>query len=132
MTSAAILGIILFAVMIVLVIVGVPVYVSIMLCSVIGLWILGGTKMVMTQLSSGILTIASSYSYAVIPLFILVGTLAGITGMAGDTFDAAKTWLGWARGGLLYTVIVANAIFGACSGISTAGTVVFSKIAAPQ
>ncbi len=132
MTTSAIIGIVFFAIMIVLVLVGVPVYVSILLCSVIGLWMIGGQTMVMTQLSSGILTIASSYDYAVIPLFILVGTMAGVTGMAEGTFDAAKTWLGWARGGLLYTIVVANAIFGACSGVSTAGTVVFSKIAAPQ
>ncbi len=132
MTSSALLCLILFGVMIVLVLVGIPVYVSILLCSIIGLWILGGQQMVLTQLSSGILTIASSYDYAVIPLFILVGVMAGVTGMAEGTFDAAKTWLGWARGGLLYTVVIANAIFGACSGVSTAGTVVFSKIAAPQ
>lgn len=39
---------------------------------------------------------------------------------------------GQRAGGLLDTTIVANAIFGACSGVSAAGNVVFSRIALPE
>jgi tripartite ATP-independent transporter DctM subunit len=65
-------------------------------------------------------------------MFMLVGALAGETGIAGGAFKAMHTWLGRVRGGLLFTVIAANAVFGACSGSSVAGDVVFGKLAMPE
>lgn len=132
MSEATVIGLIVFAVMIALVLLGIPIYISVIGCSVVGLYLVGGPQILVTQLSSGILSLSASYTYAVIPLFVLVGSLAELTHIAEGTFSAAKTWLGRLNGGLLYTVIIANAIFGACSGVSTAGTVVFSKIAAPE
>ncbi len=36
------------------------------------------------------------------------------------------------RGGLLYTLVITNAVFGACSGIATAGNIVFGRLAMPE
>lgn len=40
-----------------------------------------------------------------------------------------KAWLGRIKGGQLFTVVAANAVFGACSGSSVAGNIVFGKLA---
>ena len=132
MSAASITATIIFAAMIATVLIGVPVYISVISFSALGLYLTGGKAVFMQQFSTGILSISSSYTFSVIPLFLIVGVLAGDTGMGESIFEAAKKWLGRLRGGLLYTVVGANAIFGACSGVSTAGTVVFTKIAVPE
>ncbi len=130
--SAAAIGIICFLAMIALIFLGVPIFISMLSCSFVGFLAVGGMKMVIAQFTSAPFTLAASYTYAVLPLFMLVGSLAGVTGIAQGAFDAMHKWLGRIRGGLLYTVIGANAAFGACSGISVAGNVVFGKIAMPE
>ncbi len=130
--SASAIGIIMFLIMVGLILVGVPIFVSMLSCSIVGFSLCGGAKMVFVQLTQAPFTLGASYSYAVLPLFMLVGTLAGVTGIAEGAFNALHKWLGRVRGGLLFTVVGANAAFGACSGISVAGNVVFGKIAMPE
>ncbi len=130
--SALSIGIICFVAMIVLALLGFPIAISLLAPALVGFYWVGGANMVIMQLSSGIFTQAASYSYAVVPLFTIVGVLAGDTGMATNAYECARKWVGKRRGGLLYTTVVANAIFGACSGISSSGSIVFSKIATPE
>lgn len=130
--SASTVGIVCFLAMVALILIGVPIFVSMLSCSMVGFYLIGGTKMVLSQFTQAPFTLGASYTYAVLPLFMLVGTLAGVTGIAQGAFDALQKWLGRVKGGLLYTVIGANAAFGACSGISVAGNVVFGKIAMPE
>lgn len=125
-------GIICFAAMVVLALIGFPIAISLLAPALVGFYLVGGQSMLVQQLSSGIFTQAASYSFAVVPLFTIVGVLAGETGMASNAYTCARKWVGKRRGGLLYTTVVANAIFGACSGISSSGSIVFSKIAAPE
>jgi len=63
---------------------------------------------------------------------MMVGVLAGETGIASGIYSSAKKWLGGVRGGLLYTTVGANALFGTVSGSSAAGIVVFGRIAYPE
>ena len=131
MSFQATIGVIIFLVMVAMVLIGIPIFVSMLSCSIVGFYILGGMKMVLAQMTAPF-TLGANYTYAVLPLFMMVGTLAGITGIAEGAFNALHKWLGRVRGGLLYTVVLANAAFGACSGISVAGNVVFGKIAMPE
>lgn len=130
--STELIGVLVFVVMIAMIMIGMPVALSVLICACAGLYLVGGADIVATQFATGFFNYSASYNFAVLPLFLLVGVLAGVTGMAKDTFTASRKWLGRLKGGLLYVVVGANAIFGACSGISTAGTVVFSQIAAPE
>lgn len=132
MATAAWIGIGVFALLMVLVFIGVPIWVSMMGCSFLGFLLLGGTKILTLQFTQAPFTLGANYTYAVLPLFMLVGTLAGETGIAQGAFDSMNKWFGRSRGGLLYAIVGANAVFGACSGISVAGNVVFGKIAMPE
>ena len=131
MTTTTI-GIIMFLVMVGLILVGVPIFASMLSCSIVGFYLIGGPTMVFAQITTAPFTLGANYSYAVLPLFMLVGSLAGVTGIAQGAFDAMFKLLGRVKGGLLFTVVGANAAFGACSGISVAGNVVFGKIAMPE
>lgn len=126
------IGFLCFFAMILFVFIGVPVCYSVIVFAAIGLYLVGGEPILVQQFSNGIFTLSANYTFTVMPLFMLVGVLAGETGIAAGTFTSAKKWLGRFRGGLLYAVVGANAVFGACSGISSAGTIVFSRIAAPE
>lgn len=132
MTSTAIFGLACFGIMIALIILGVPIAISMFVISVVGFYITGGISMLSTQLSNGIFSLSASYTFAVVPLFMIVGVLAGETGIAAGAYNGARAWVGKYRGGLLYTTVVSNALFGACSGISVASNAVFCKIAAPE
>lgn len=130
--SASVIGIILFVIMIAMVLIGIPIWISMLACSFVGFYALGGMTMVSAQFMQAPFSLTADYTYAVLPLFMLVGTLAGVTGIAGGAFDAMQKWLGGLKGGLLYAIVGSNALFGACSGISIAGNVVFGKIAMPE
>ncbi len=127
-----IIGICCFVSMVVLALIGVPICIAMLLPATVGFYLIGGEAMMVKQLSDGIFANSASYSYAVVPLFTIVGVLAGDTGIASNAYTCMHKWLGKRRGGLLYATVCANALFGACSGISAAGSIVFSKIAAPE
>lgn len=130
----AIIGIVTFAVMMIMVFAGIPVFVS-MLVSAFGGFIAlykGNLVVMLTKFTSAPFELGANYNYAVLPMFMLVGALAGETGIAKGAFDAMRAWLGRVKGGQLFTVVAANAIFGACSGSSVAGNIVFGKLAMPE
>lgn len=73
----------------------------------------------------------SSYIITVIPLFVLMGVIAGNTGISEDLYTTAHTWLGQFRGGLAMGTMAACAGFAAICGHSGVGTITFGKIVVP-
>ena len=130
--SPALIGILMFALMTVLILVGAPLAISMFFSSIVGFLLLGGWGVLTAQLTTGIMNVCANYSFAVIPLFMVMGSLCSDTGIGEGTFTAAKKWIGGVHGGLLDAVVIANMIFGACSGVSAAGNIVFSRIALPE
>lgn len=128
------IALVMFLVLMVLIFLGSPVFIAMLSCGFVGMvWLAGGNlSMAIATFTQTPYASAASFNYAVIPLFMIVGTLAGVTGIAEGAFRAMRAWLGRVRGGMLYTVVGANAIFGACSGSSVAGSVVFGKMALPE
>lgn len=127
-----VVGVVVFVVMCVLIFLRCPVYLAMMSCGLVGLLLISSPTMTINQFTSAPFTTPGNYTYAIIPMFTFLGILTEKTGIAEGTFTAASKWLGRTRGGLLKTVVVANGIFGACSGMPTAGTVVFSRLALPS
>lgn len=128
------IGVICFLVMMFMVFVGVPIFIS-MLVSAFGGFVAlynGDLTMALTQFTNAPFNLGANYNYAVLPMFMLLGALTGETGIAEGAFTSMKAFLGRIKGGLLYTVIGANAVFGACSGSSVAGNIVFGKLAMPE
>ncbi len=83
-------------------------------------------------LSGEIFSISSVYSLSILPLFVLMGNLAGISGMSRDLYDAAYAWFGHMRGGLASSTIVGCAGFSALSGSSLASAVTMGRVALPE
>ncbi len=75
---------------------------------------------------------ATDAGFAVIPMFLLMGTIASVSGMSGELFQAANSFLGHRKGGLGMATIAACAGFAAISGSSVATAATFSAVAYPE
>ncbi|MEO3388565.1 TRAP transporter large permease [Mesorhizobium sp. CAU 1741] len=85
-----------------------------------------------TFLSLAALEAVARYSFGVIPLFVLMGLLVGISGLGRDVFAVAGQLFRGLAGGLGIATVFANAVFAAVNGTSIASASVFTRIAVPE
>lgn len=109
---------------------GVPVSFSLMLVSVAAGWFIFG-DVLFQQLFGAVLSVASNFILASIPLFVLMGTILERSGIAARLFQAMQIWLGRLPGGLALATIAMGAIFAAASGIVGAVEIVIGLMAIP-
>src|ERR687889_1267437 len=74
----------------------------------------------------------TDWNFAVIPLFLLMGSFATTSGMSRELFRAANAFLGHLRGGLGIATIAACGGFAAICGSSVATAATFSSVAYPE
>tara|TARA_B110000116_G_C16800585_1_gene570283 strand:- start:2785 stop:4143 length:1359 start_codon:yes stop_codon:yes gene_type:complete len=91
-----------------------------------------GWKTAYSNLSGEAFEAASNYNLLVIPMFVLMGSLAGASGMSRDLYAAAYRFMGHLRGGLASATIAACAGFAALSGSSLASAVTMGRVALPE
>ncbi|MBU6498621.1 MAG: TRAP transporter large permease [Rhodospirillales bacterium] len=99
---------------------------------VAGFAALVGVEPAMKLLAQSPIRTATDAGFAVIPLFLLMGTIASASGMSGELFQAANSFLGHRKGGLGMATIAACAGFAAISGSSVATAATFSAVAYPE
>lgn len=117
----------------VLVLLGVHIGVALALLSVLGIWgITGKPQVAISLLQTTAYNAVMDYVFAVIPLFVLMGILATLSGATRDLFSSAQVVFGRVRGGIGIATVIANAIFAAITGVSVASAAVFSKLAIPE
>lgn len=91
-----------------------------------------GVSTALSNLSGETFEAASNFNLVIIPLFVLMGNLAGVSGMSSDLFTAAYRWMGHFRGGLASATIAACAGFAALSGSSLAAAMTMGRVALPE
>lgn len=74
----------------------------------------------------------TTYSYTVIPLFILMGEFASNTNIAKRLYAGAHKWIGHVPGGLAMTTVVGATAFKAMCGSSLATVGTFAGLAIPE
>lgn len=74
----------------------------------------------------------SSYSFSVIPLFVLMGQFAFRSGITERLYAAAYSWFGRAPGGLASSTVVASAAFSTICGSNAAASATMGMIALPE
>jgi tripartite ATP-independent transporter DctM subunit len=77
-------------------------------------------------------TVASSYVWAVAPLFMMVGLIASASKFNKDLYDTAYSWLGHLKGGLASATVGACALFAAVVGDGLSGVVTMGTISLPE
>ena len=74
----------------------------------------------------------SSYSLTVIPMFVLMGSIASASGMSKRLYDASYSLLGRLRGGLAIATVAGCAGFAAICGSTNATAAAMGKVALPE
>ena len=74
----------------------------------------------------------ASYSFTVVPLFVLMGQAASNSGMAEQMYKTARKFVGHVPGGLALATVVGATIFKAISGSTLATAATFSSVAIPE
>ena len=74
----------------------------------------------------------SSYTLSVIPLFVLMGQFAYISGISADIYRTVYCWMGQYRGGLAMATVMACAGFAAVCGSSLATGATMGMVAIPE
>ena len=125
-------GLIGIAVLLLLMALRMPIGIAMLLVGIIGFGVLNGFKPAQAALGTYPYAYAGMYDFAVIPLFVLMGNLGSVSGMARDLYAAAYAWIGHWRGGLAHATILACAGFAAVSGSSVASAVTMGKVCLPE
>jgi tripartite ATP-independent transporter DctM subunit len=110
---------------------GAPVAFALAVAGSAGLYIHGGSAMVLGVLQSAPFSAADSYELIAIPMFLLMAEFVILSGVADSLFKAAATWVGRVPGGLAMATALAGAGFGAISGSSTASAATLSATSIP-
>lgn len=125
-------GLIGFALMILLILVGVNVAFVLILLGFVGLAIIMGVEPALSSLAIISFERASSYDFAVAPLFLLMSAFVSRSNIGQEAYEMARKWVGQLRGGLAMATSVACGIFAACCGSSLAEALAMGKIAYPE
>jgi tripartite ATP-independent transporter DctM subunit len=128
-TLAGILG---FVALFALLAARMPIGLAMLVTGAGGIAILNSPTAAMNVMGSFPFTYSAVYSLSVIPLFILMGNFAGVSGMGTDLFRAAYVWMGHRKGGLAAATILACAGFASLSGSSVASAATMGKVALPE
>lgn len=127
-----IVGFISLAVLVGLIGVGIPVAISILAVSIAGMYLVLGPGFMLTTFETVTWSASSSYTYAVIPMFVFMGEICGATRIIGDLYQAGYRWFGGMRGSVLSSTVVASTGFAAISGSTVVNAAVFSRVALPE
>ena len=127
-------GAIIFAVMLVLMVVRVPIGIAMFMVGAGGYVYLtdGNVTALLNSLKNLAYARLSNYDLVVIPLFMLMGQFATNGGLSRALFRFVETFLGHRKGGVAMAAIGACAGFGAICGSSLATAATMGQVALPE
>jgi tripartite ATP-independent transporter DctM subunit len=111
---------------------GLPVMHSLILVGVLGMMYLRGLPAGFSIMGSSPFDTASSYTFSVIPLFVLMGEFCFFSGLGADLYQMAYRWVGALPGGISMGTIMACGGFAAVCGDSMATAVTMGTVALPE
>jgi tripartite ATP-independent transporter DctM subunit len=109
-----------------------PVGMALLVVGFGGIWIIDGQRAAIATMSSETYSSVTAYSLSIIPLFVLMGNVAGAAGYSQRLYEAAYAWIGRLKGGLASATVLGCAAFAAVSGSSVATAVTIGKVALPE
>jgi tripartite ATP-independent transporter DctM subunit len=120
------------AVLVGLIMLRVPVAVALGLVGYVGYAMLEGWTRAGLILGTAPVELAQAYTFSVVPLFTLMGSVAAVSGLSSDLFRAANAVMRGTRGSLAVAAIFASGMFGAICGSSVATALTMSRVSIPE
>lgn len=116
-----------------LVLLGVHVAIALGMTSIVGIYMVTGKwRIVEATLASTAAEALRDFTFAVIPLFMLMGEFISRSGAMTDIYRAINRGVRGLPGRLAVATVVGNTIFSFVTGVSIASAAAFSRIAYPQ
>ncbi len=127
------IGFLSVAVIVTLIYSGMHVAIALSLVSFLSVWLQNGDA----GLAATLLTLAAAdgvadQTFAVIPLFVMMGLIMSASDVGRDAYDVGDYFLRRLRGGLGLATVGSNAVFAAVTGVSIASAAVFTRVAVPE
>src|SRR4030042_6508103 len=126
------IGLIGIAVAVFLILLNLPVGFSFLFTGIMGLIYMNGLNATLYTIGSTAFQWASDYTFAAIPLFLIMGEFAHTAGISQDRYEFGQRLLGRITGGLAMATICACGGFAALSGSSLATAAAMGSVALPQ
>ena len=126
------LALLIFAVMLVLMVVRVPIAGAMFLAGSVGFVLQSGFSPFINFINNLAFSRLANYDLSVIPLFILMGHFATQGGISKALFKFAAAVMGRFKGGLAMSAVLACAAFGAICGSSVATAATITGVALPE
>ena len=128
-----ILGLLALPAVLILIFLRMPIGLAMLIVGIAGNWLITGrVTPILAQYKHLTYGIFSSYSFSIVPLFLLMGQFATLSGLSAKLFEAAAAWFGHRKGGVAMSAIGASAGFGAISGSSLATAATMGQVALPE
>ncbi|MBU1696235.1 MAG: TRAP transporter large permease subunit, partial [Proteobacteria bacterium] len=124
--------IIIFSCLMFLFIIGVPVAFSFLFINIIGVYIFWGGESGLEQLIRSIYRSIASFALLPVPLFILMGEIMFLSGIAQKMMDTLDKWLGRIPGRLSILAIGGGTLFSTLSGSAMAGCAMLGSALVPE
>ena len=125
-------GMIVVSLLLVWLALGAHIGVALGLAGFLGIYLSVGPDAAFAQIAAVPFGTTNSFALAVIPLFILMGSFATVSGITTELFRMAYVWIGGLRGGLAMATVMSSAAFGAASGSTIVNAAVFTRMAMPE
>lgn len=116
----------------VLLLLGMPIAFLLMLVGFLGICQLASAGAALPVVAQTLYGVVSHYPFTIIPLFIVMGSLAGTAGMTRELYASFDAWFRRLPGGLGVATIAACAGFAAVCGSSVAAAAAMGKVALPE
>ncbi len=121
-----------FGVLFVLLALTVPIGFAMGLAGLGGMAMIIGWSPALSLFGTTVYETTVTYDLSIVPLFVLMGSVASHSGLSRELYEAFNAWFGAFRGGLALATIGACGAFAAICGSSVATAATMSKVALPQ
>jgi len=132
MSDPVTIGIVGLVVVLFLFLTGIELAFAMIIIGFVGFGYLVSFNAALNLLAKDFYDVLNSYSFTVIPLFVLMGQVAYNSGIAKRLFDAAHKFLGHIPGGLAMATVGGATVFKAICGSSPATSATFASVAVPE
>ncbi|QKV20181.1 TRAP transporter large permease [Oricola thermophila] len=115
-----------------LLLLSVPIGFAMGLCGLAGMALIIGPMPALSLFGTTVYETVVTYDLSIIPLFVLMGSVASRSGLSKELYGAFNAWFGAFRGGLALATIGACGAFAAICGSSVATAATMSQVALPE
>lgn len=130
--SPPVIGLIGIGIFVLFLLMRMPIFIAMALIGFAGFSYLVSPQGGLALLAKDINSTLTSYGFTVIPLFVLMGEFAHVTGIGNRVYSVMYDWLGHFRGGLAMATIGTCAAFSAICGSVVATSATVGTVAIPE